>query len=188
MVRCQGGALGEGGEKKTTRGRQKKWDYNDERETRQRWNKAHDRGVREQVGQVRVQLKVRIVFSISTEWMNTNRFLLRSFSDTSYYSSVVAGQLKWSKLPWLLAKGSGTWAESCKVKSASLIEPPWLLCHLRPSGDKRFAELPLEDAKLWPYRWSNLLLIAINAPVCTVYFDCPSLGVTVIMNEFLFVF
>lgn len=180
-------------EKAVRKRQQELWDRKSEttmiKEKRGRDGIKHiKRGVREQVGQVKVQLKVRIVFSISTEWMNTNRFLLRSFSDTSFYSSVVAGQLKWSKLPWLLAKGSGTWAESCKVKSASLIEPPWLLCHLRPSGDKWFAELPLEDAKLWPYRWSNLLLIAINAPVCTVYFNYPSLSVTVTINGFLFVF
>lgn len=56
--------------------------------------------------------------------------------DTSYYSSSVADWLKWSKLSRLLARGTGTRAESCRVKSASLIELPWLLCHLQPAGDK----------------------------------------------------
>lgn len=57
-------------------------------------------------------------------------------TDTSCDSSVVADWLKWSKLSWLLARGTGTRAESCRVKSASPIELPWLLCHLQPAGDK----------------------------------------------------
>lgn len=47
----------------------------------------------------------------------------------------LAVRLKWSDLSWLLARQPGTWAKSCKVKSASLIVLP-SLCHLQPPVDR----------------------------------------------------
>lgn len=57
------------------------------------------------------------------------------FVDPSYYSS--ADWLKWCKVSQMRARRTGLRAESRRVKSASLIELPWLLCHLQLAGDKR---------------------------------------------------